>query len=290
MQHKNELMQTDNPNMTPTHRVSLSHGTLGEWADEPVVIDYGMILVCRRGSATIHVNFSTWPLRKDAVITLFPNDVLTLTDISDDFCVEMLRYDASLLREASLQLEQTVYSQLRKDRCRTESEIVTRIIDNMFSLLRVYFDQDGCTCLEQLVLLQLKAFFLGFYDYLYRFPSEKPEETGSRRTRELFNMFMVMLENKYKESRDVSFYAEQLHITPKYLNTITHKITGNRVKTIIDHYVVLQLKLALKSSAKSVKEIAWEYRFSDLSFFCRYFKQHTGMTPQQCRRTVYNKE
>lgn len=283
-------MKIADPDIAPTHKVSLSHGTLREWTDEAVVIDYGMILFCRGGSASIHVNFNAWTLHKNAVITLFPNDVVMLTDVSDDFITEMLRYDASLLREASLQLEQTVYSLLRKDRCRTESEIAVRIIDNMFSLLRVYFEQEGCTCLEQLVLLQLKAFFLGFYDYLYRFPSEKPEESGSRRTRELFNMFMVMLENKYKESRDVNFYARQLHITPKYLNTITHKITGNRVKTIIDHYVVLQLKLALRSSTKSVKEIAWEYRFSDLSFFCRYFKQHTGMTPQQCRRTFINEE
>lgn len=35
---------------------------------------------------------------------------------------------------------------------------------------------------------------------------------------------------------------------------------------------------------KSAKEIAADYRFSDFSFFCRYFKQHTGMTPQQFRK------
>lgn len=57
--------------------------------------------------------------------------------------------------------------------CRTESPILTNIINNMFALLRLYFEQEGCICLEQLVTLQLKAFFLGFYDYLYRNPEEK---------------------------------------------------------------------------------------------------------------------
>lgn len=56
---------------------------------------------------------------------------------------------------------------------RTESPILTNIINNMFALLRLYFEQEGCICLEQLVTLQLKAFFLGFYDYLLPQPRRK---------------------------------------------------------------------------------------------------------------------
>ena len=84
------------------------------------------------------------------------------------FQVEMLKYNPSLLREASLQLEQTVYSSLREDRCRQDSPVVTNIINNMFALLKVYFDQSECTCISQLVLCQLKAFFIGFHKYLQR--------------------------------------------------------------------------------------------------------------------------
>ena len=74
-----------------------------------------------------------------------------------------------------------------------DSPVVTHIIDSMFSLLRLYFEQHDCTCISQLVLYQLKR------------------------------------------------------------------------------------------SAQSIKEMAWEYHFADASFFCRYFKKHTGMTPQQVR-------
>lgn len=258
--------------------------SLKEWRDDTSVLNYGTIMICRKGSATMCVNFKEWQLFEGAVITLFPNDVVILKDVSDDFSVEMLKYDASLLREASLQLEQTVYQSLREDRCRTESTIVTDIINQMFSLLKIYFIQEDCTCLSQLVLLQLKAFFLGFYDYLYRHPAERPEETGSRRTHEIFNEFMMLVEHQYKESRDVNYYADVLHITPKYLNTIVRRVTKNTPKTIIDHYAILQLKLELQTSGKSVKQIAWEYHFSDVSFFCRYFKVHTGVTPQQMRK------
>lgn len=277
-------MELKDIEMRPNRKASLKTRSLDEWVDEYVVIDYGMILLCTEGEANIRVHFSEWLLKPGAVITLFPGDVVSITHKSEEFKAETLRYAASLLREASLQLEHTVYSELKTDRCRTESPTLTSIVSNMFALLRLYFEQEGCTCLDQLVLLQLKAFFLGFYDYLYRNPIKRTADNGSPRTKELFNRFMRELENRYRQSRDVSFYAELLNISPKYLNIVTQRITSHTIKTIIDQYVVLQIKQSLTTEEKSIKQLAWEYHFSDLSFFCRYFKQHTGMTPQQFRK------
>lgn len=133
--------------------VELQCRSLNEWHKEAAVINYGMIIICQKGMASLRVNFSEWELKPGAVITLFPNDVIIITEKSDDFLADTLKYSASLLREASLQLEQTVYSQLKLDRCRTESSTLTSIINNMFSLLKIYFDQPECICLDQLVLL-----------------------------------------------------------------------------------------------------------------------------------------
>ena len=199
------------------------------------------------------------------------------------FEVEILKYDASLLREASLQLEQTVYSSLREDRCRQDTPVVTNIINSMFALLKVYFDQSECTCISQLVLCQLKAFFIGFHEYLQRNPQYRLDDVKSYRVRELFNHFMMLMERDFKLSRDVNYYASQMNITPKYLTNIVRQVTGHTPKTIIDQYVILQIKMQLKRTSQSVKEMSWEYHFTDASFFCRYFKKHTGQTPQQVR-------
>ena len=259
---------------------------LEEWQDGPQVITYGAILICRKGKATVNINYKEWHLHEGAVITVFPNDVVELKVKSEAslFDVEMLKYNASLLREASLQLEQTVYSSLREDRCRQDTPVVTNIIDSMFALLKVYFNQSECTCISQLVLLQLKAFFVGFHEYLQRNPQNRPDdEVKSYRVRELFNRFMMLLERDYKLSRDVNYYADLMHITSKYLTNIVRQVAGHTPKTIIDQYVILQLKMQLQRSSQSIKEIAWEYHFTDVSFFCRYFKKHTGLTPQQMR-------
>lgn len=273
-----ELSSYQEANLFTTH--------LEEWQDGPQVITYGAILICRKGKATVNINYKEWHLHEGAVITVFPNDVVELKVKSEAslFDVEMLKYNASLLREASLQLEQTVYSSLREDRCRQDTPVVTNIIDSMFALLKVYFNQSECTCISQLVLLQLKAFFVGFHEYLQRNPQNRPDdEVKSYRVRELFNRFMMLMERDYKLSRDVNYYADLMHITSKYLTNIVRQVAGHTPKTIIDQYVILQLKMQLQRSSQSIKEIAWEYHFTDVSFFCRYFKKHTGLTPQQMR-------
>lgn len=263
--------------------------TLSSFVKEQQMAHYGAIIICRSGKANIQVNFDDWQLFEGAVITIFPNDVIRLMpdETEEPFLVEMLQYDAAMLREASLQLEHTVYEQLRQDRCRQDSPVVTNIINNMFRLLHVYFDQVGCTCISQLVLLQLKAFFIGFHEYLQRNPRTTKNNGESPRMREMFNRFMMLVERDYKLSRDVAYYASQMNITPKYLTLIVRQMTHETPKHIIDHYTILQLKLQLTASRQSVKEIAWEYHFNDVSFFCRYFKRHTGLTPMEIR-TVGN--
>ena len=287
--------------LSSQQEASLFLSGLEEWQEGPQVLTYGAILICRKGKARLNVNYKDWELYEGAVITLFPNDVVELKidgdckspetengdckspQTANNFQAEILKYNPSLLREASLQLEQTVYSSLRKDRCRQDTPVVTNIINGMFSLLKVYFDQSECTCISQLVLCQLKAFFIGFHEYLQRNPQYRPDEVKSYRVRELFNRFMMLLERDYKISRDVNYYAAQMNISSKYLTNIVSLVTGHTPKTIIDQYVILQLKLHLKRSTQSIKEMAWEFHFADVSFFCRYFKKHTGLTPQQIR-------
>lgn len=307
--------------LSSQQEASLFLSGLEEWQEGPQVLTYGAILICRKGKAMLNVNYKDWELYEGAVITLFPNDVVELKvdgdckspqtengdfkspqtengdckspetengdckspQTANSFQAEILKYNPSLLREASLQLEQTVYSSLREDRCRQDTPVVTNIINGMFGLLKVYFDQSECTCISQLVLCQLKAFFIGFHEYLQRNPQYRPDEVKSYRVRELFNRFMMLLEKDYKISRDVNYYAEQMNISSKYLTNIVNQVTGHTPKTIIDQYVILQLKLHLKRTTQSIKEMAWEFHFADVSFFCRYFKKHTGLTPQQIR-------
>lgn len=268
------------------HTSQLYTSSLENFVSEPTISDFGAIMLCRAGNATFNVDFDSWKIAEKGVITIFPGDLVSIESPSRDFLVEILRFTPKMLREASLQLENTVYSSLRHDRCRCDNTIVFEIIDSIMRLLAIYFRQSDCACIDEMTLHLLKAFFTGYHDWMTRIRDKSDIPAAPRRAKELFNAFMELLETHHRTYHDVAFYSGSLNITPKYLYNIVKQITGKSPKTIIDHYLVLQLKKTLRRTPLSVKQIAWEYHFNDTAFLCRYFKAHTGRTPQQFRSDI----
>lgn len=98
-----------------------------------------------------------------------------------------------------------------------------------------------------------------------------------------FNTFLEELSKHYLQERSVGFYAGQLHLTPKYLTTLLRVTTERTASEWIDEYVILEAKNLLKYSTMNIQEIAYYLNFPNQSFFGRYFKQHTGMSPSAYR-------
>ena len=105
---------------------------------------------------------------------------------------------------------------------------------------------------------------------------------------ELFFRFRQLLGKHYRESRNVTYYAEKLCITTRYLSDIVKARYGKSPKEAIDIFTVMQLRLDLLQSDTTLSELAWKYNFPSLSFFSDYFKRNTGMTPQEYR--IANRE
>ena len=93
--------------------------------------------------------------------------------------------------------------------------------------------------------------------------------------------FLDLLTEHHSQQRSVGFYASRLHITPKYMSSLIKEVSGRSAAQWIDEYVILEAKSLLKYSDLSIQEIAYRLNFSTQSFFGKYFKQHTGMSPGQ---------
>ena len=106
-----------------------------------------------------------------------------------------------------------------------------------------------------------------------------PETSPRNRNNEYFNQFIVAISKHCTQERSVGFYAEMLHLTPKYLTTIIRKTSGRTAIQWIDDYVILEAKNLLKHSTMSIQEIAYYLNFPNQSSFGKYFRNHTGMTP-----------
>lgn len=109
------------------------------------------------------------------------------------------------------------------------------------------------------------------------------QHTTHFRQQDYVRQFMSLLNLHYREQRRVTFYSEQMHITPKYLGSIVTHQTGRTVSDWIDHFVISEAKMLLGYSNLTIQEITYKLNFPNQSFFCKYFKSHTGMTPSEFR-------
>lgn len=100
---------------------------------------------------------------------------------------------------------------------------------------------------------------------------------------ELYNRFMEQVTTHCKESRDTSFYASQLNITPRYLAEITRYITGNSPKSLIADYLLKEMEADLLTSDKTIQEISIEYGFPSQASLAKFFKTHSGKSPSDFR-------
>lgn len=128
----------------------------------------------------------------------------------------------------------------------------------------------------------VQNFLLDFYDKTQHLFLQRKVENISRKE-EIFKRFIQLIHKHCTSQREVSFYATELFITPRYLSTIVQVVTGQTAKSIIDQHVILEIKALLQSTNLSIQEISNRLHFPDQSFFGRYFKKHTGMSPLQYR-------
>jgi len=80
-------------------------------------------------------------------------------------------------------------------------------------------------------------------------------------------------------------YAELLYVSPNHLNALTQQVLGRSAGDLIRERVVLEAKRMLINSDRYVSEIAQLLRFEDNSYFVRFFKKHTGVTPEEFRKS-----
>ena len=110
-------------------------------------------------------------------------------------------------------------------------------------------------------------------------------QSVSTRNKLVFDRFLDLVKQYHTEQRNVKFYANKLCISPKYLSKILKSVSGLSAPQWIDRFVVRQAQQLLKNSDSCIKEISDELNFPCPSFFYKYFKQHTGMTPKQYRES-----
>lgn len=106
----------------------------------------------------------------------------------------------------------------------------------------------------------------------------------SSRQQELYTRFIEEVQKSYTKERSISYYANILCVTPKYLSQVIHKVSGRFASEWITDFVILEAKALLKSNKYTVQQIADMLNFANQSFFGKYFKEKVGCSPTEYQK------
>ncbi len=101
---------------------------------------------------------------------------------------------------------------------------------------------------------------------------------------QLLHQFRQLLVRHYLTLKSPAAYADKLHISLSYLNEVVKQQTGFSVSHLIQAQIITESRRILYYTDISIKELATRMGYEDYSYFCRYFKNATGMTPAAARK------
>ncbi|MBZ4190978.1 helix-turn-helix domain-containing protein [Niabella beijingensis] len=242
--------------------------------DHPHTHDFFVFLLFEDGSGTHTIDFSDHPVRPFQIHMLFPHQVHGW-DLGINTRCHKLIISRSLFETFSSSI-QFAFSRYNRYPVIDLDPVIFKKIAAEFSL--ICKDLDTIPMFWDVISLRCSL----IATLINRHVKSTSERTELR-ANSVLSRFHLLIEKHFQSHKSVSFYAEQLNVTPNYLTILCKKNFKESALSMIQQRVVLEAKRLMHSSELSIKEIAFELGFQEIAHFSFFFKSKTGLSPRQYR-------
>ncbi len=263
----------------------IGSSNLMEYENKLTKLNFGMLMFCEKGEATITIDLNEYHIVQNTNIILIPGSIITIKNATPDFKIVYFIFSTDMFRTACFRLEPAFFQFISENPCYTPKQgDELKPLKNLIKGGEAIYNDRENKFREDIAQSLLQIFIWDTYDKVQRLFT--PEQiNGSNRKEELFKKFIGLVHHNCTQQRDVAWYANELCISSRYLASIVREITKQgTAKDIIDKFIILELRVALQTTNLSIKEIADQFNFPDQSFLGRYFKKHMGMSPKEFRQ------
>lgn len=250
----------------------------------PTRLDAACLAVCRRGWCKMHINLQEYEMKEQMLCIILPDQIVQQDERSDDFSGSFIAVSRDFMDMVIPTMQQLfpMFFMIKERPCIPITSEELQSFQEYHSFLWSKVKLKDNPYRKEITQGLLLALFYEIYN-IYQ-GHVILERTPKSRKEDLFERFIRAISESYKDERSVSFYADKMFLTAKHLSTVVKEVSGKTAGEWIDSLVVLEAKALLKSSELSIQEIADELHFANQSFFGKYFKHHTGMSPKEYRR------
>lgn len=244
--------------------------------------DYYLLVFVQQGRSRHWVDMRPYTLKDNTFYFTSPQQVhlkeepQPMWGTSIAFTCEFLALqgNASLNKLPIIQNQQNGHELLLND---ADAAFVQDILDKLYTeyCRPGEWQQRMLTAHLQVLLTYLSRLYTDQY---------KGEEISADKL--LFSRYQAKIEESFRELHEVGDYASLLNISAGHLSEVVKTQSGKPAITHIHNRLVLEARRLLFHTENAIKEIAFDLGFSDASYFNRFFKRETGLTPAEYRSSI----
>lgn len=251
----------------------------------PWRMNHLMIAFCRKGWLRCKVDMVEYRLVEGTFLLVQPKRFVEIVEIGPDFEVTVLAFSNAFAQ--SLNFGDTFSDQLfyRHSPFHLMSSEARFIVASYINCVKPLLSRDeSFTYRMEIARLLTRAMVLSMASLARQVPSLRVPNRQANLVRDFVNL----VADNYRTHREMDFYADRMCLTAKYITAIVKAQSGRSATDWIERYVILDAQALLTSTDMTVLQVSQELHFPSQSFFGKYFKRVTGVSPKDYRHAARN--
>ena len=252
---------------------------------EPTRMTFILMALCRKGQAQYSIDTREQIVQPGDLLFISEGHIVDNYSASPDFecsCILVsTQFYHSFVQNVKNVSSLLLFSMNNPVVRLTPREIQT--YSNYFQTIRDKIADSQHHYRIELVKALLLAMFYDMSGVIYRV--EQSSSKGQSRADVMFAKFIRLLEENFRKERRVGWYANKMGITAKYLSEIVKNVSKRTPNEWIDSYVILEIRVMLKNSTRTIGQITEDLNFPNQSFLGKFFKEHVGVSPTEYRKS-----
>ena len=242
-----------------------------------------IIAICTEGTMKASINLLDYEIHPNDLVTLLPGSIIQFKEKTERVRLCFAGFSATCVGRINLiKATGDAYSKLLEIPVLPLTSNVAEYLKDYIALLSRASCDDSFNMASEIADVSLQS-ILTSIRLMYSGISGKNE--SSNRKKEICRELIRLISEHYSEERHAQFYADRLGISLPHLSTTVKQVTGKNVLDTIAYVVIMDAKAKLKGTDMTIQEIAYSLNFPSASFFGKYFKRYTGITPLEFRNS-----
>lgn len=248
----------------------------------PIQLDMNVCFLCTSGQIDLEIDLNMYTLHEGDAAMILTGSFLRVIRIKDSARIAFIAINSDFLKYVGN--VKTVIEHVNKVKRMPVSHMEPDMMEEslmIYNEIKKKLSNPDYRFKEEVAKSYIQIMLCNFFDRFVLKNETTEEQAPKSRKEELFKNFIKLVKDNYLNHRSITFYADKLCVSPKYLSSVVHKVSEKYATDWINQYVILEAKSMLRMEDTNIKDVSNHLNFADQSFFAKFFKKHTGYTPKE---------